>query len=335
MKYALGCAFNLPDMFMNLNLKRLDITCDECGKLIGDRHRDRLAQRIFKSCFKLVIEDIVKNNVTFWFPLNGIRCCNMHMARVQGKDFQRLRRAGKWRDVDFIKSFFTGYEIRLFLLGKRTPRVKTVYLNKLYRDQITVNTNNGKNYGDSKNDTYLKDYLKNIYKLYPKVPKRDIQIILKFGFKSLYLHNSYGGDTLIRDNDFWCYIGKLKKKPLDHFYYYIRKLTVKLRVLYKRKKIPWDGYYYFGLTDKQYQNYLSQRRKKYIHFYNVVMYKLYEECSINEFNRRYIFRIPYITYFNYKIFNKELVTNEAELYQEREILKFKDISVYDNKYEIL
>lgn len=72
--------------------------------------------------------------------------------------------------------------------------------------------------------------------------------ILNFSWKSLYLHNSYGGDTFITDKDIWCYIGYLKYDSIKHFLYYIKKLTVKLRVLYKRKKIPWDGYYYFALS---------------------------------------------------------------------------------------
>ena len=46
--------------------------------------------------------------------------------------------------------------------------------------------------------------------MYPDVPMHDIKKILQFGWKSLYLHNSYGGDTLIKDNDL------LSKKQLDN-----------------------------------------------------------------------------------------------------------------------
>jgi hypothetical protein len=41
----------------------------------------------------------------------------------------------------------------------------------------------------------VKDYYEDMYQLFPEVPKKDIQRILNFGFKTLYLHNSYGGDT--------------------------------------------------------------------------------------------------------------------------------------------
>ena len=41
------------------------------------------------------------------------------------------------------------------------------------------------------------------------------------------------------------------------FNYYARKMKIKLRIFYKRYKIEWDGYYYFDLTKKQYEDYLS------------------------------------------------------------------------------
>nr|DAD58237.1 MAG TPA: hypothetical protein [Bacteriophage sp.]DAM10009.1 MAG TPA: hypothetical protein [Caudoviricetes sp.]DAO31348.1 MAG TPA: hypothetical protein [Crassvirales sp.]DAK96704.1 MAG TPA: hypothetical protein [Bacteriophage sp.]DAO19116.1 MAG TPA: hypothetical protein [Caudoviricetes sp.] len=34
-------------------------------------------------------------------------------------------------------------------------------------------------------------------------------------------------------------------------------MRTKLRVMYKRKKIKWDGYYYFALTRPQYEAYLA------------------------------------------------------------------------------
>nr|DAR22777.1 MAG TPA: hypothetical protein [Caudoviricetes sp.] len=35
-----------------------------------------------------------------------------------------------------------------------------------------------------------------------------------FAWKSVYLHNSYGGDLLISNNSSWCYIGDLKSNAL-------------------------------------------------------------------------------------------------------------------------
>jgi hypothetical protein len=73
-----------------------------------------------------------------------------------------------------------------------------------------------------------------------------------YGIKQLYLINSYGGDTLVRKKDFWFYCGRLMNDSLKFFYYYKRKMSIKLKVLYKRKHVEWDGYYYFALNNKQY-----------------------------------------------------------------------------------
>ena len=188
--------------------------------------------------------------------------------------------------------------------------------------------------------TTIKDYYEEIYQRFPDVPKEDIRRILDYGWKSLYLKNSYGGDTLVSDNDLWCYIGKLKKDPLKHFQYYIRKLIIRLRVLYRRRKIEWDGYYYFGLSEFAYQKYLEQknkkgRPKKYFNYGKVFMYLLLDECKIAEHSSKYIFRIPYITKVNFKFYIPELITDKAELIITREPLKFKDILTYYNNYEII
>lgn len=339
-RYALGCAFTSDDILMNLPYKKLKITCKECYALIKDNHRNKLAKRIFRESLRLVIEDIIQNNITFWLPLTGNKKCNLHMKRISGSDFKNLRRGGKWKDLDIVNSMFSGYEIKFFMLGNRTPRSKTVYLNRLYRNQITARANQGMPYGDSKYDKTIKDYYEQLYSIFPQVPRIDIQKILTFAWKSLYLHNSYGGDTIITGNNFWCYIGNLKKNPLDHFHYYKKKLTVKLRVLYRRKKIEWDGYYYFALSDKQYQLYLSQknkkgRPKKHFDFGPVYLYQILDECRINEYYCRYIFRVPYISKINMKWFNPSLSSKEAELIIVREPLKFKDLLINDNEYAFL
>lgn len=339
-KYALGCAFNLEDILGNFPYKKLKITCKECANITGDNHRSSIVKKIFRYHVKLVIEDIISNNITYWLPLTGQKKCNIHMKMVRGDAFKNLRQAGKWEDIDILKSNFSGYQLSLFMLGNRTPRVKSIYLNKDYRDRISHNTNEGMQYGDSKYDKTLKDYLEQVYEAFPQVQKRDINTILVFSWKSLYLHNSYGGDTIIIDNGFWLYIGNLKKDPMDHFFYYIRKLTVKLRVLYRRKRKEWDGYYYFALSNTQYQHYLDQKKKKgrprkYFNFGTVYLYEILDECKINEYYKKYIFRIPYISKLKIKQFVRDLTSDKAELIITREPLKFKDISVDENEYIFL
>lgn len=339
-RYSLGHAFSTQDILYNFPYNKLLITCQECKQITGDMHRKALVSRIFKDSVRLVLDDIIDNNATFWLPLTGTVKCNIHMRRVRGEEFKNMRKGGKWSDVDILSSSFTGYELGMFMYGNRTPRRKTIYINKEYKDRITKNTNLGKSYGDSSNDKYIKDYYDIIFQKYPTVHKNDIKRILNFSWKSLYLHNSYGGDTLLIDNDLWMYIGMLQKDSLKHFLYYIKKLTVKLRVLYKRKNIEWDGYYYFALTDKQYNEYLAQKKergrpRKYFTFNKIYLYQILDECKIQEHEKRYIFKVPFISQIKLKWYSEKLVTDKAELIISRDPLKFKDILVYNNNYEFI
>ena len=186
----------------------------------------------------------------------------------------------------------------------------------------------------------IKDYYDQLYEMFPDVPKEDVRRACSYGWKCLYLYNSQGADTVIKDKSFWCYIGYLKKNPIDYFKYYIKKLAVKLRILYKRNHVKWDGYYYFALSDKQYEDYLSQinskgRKRKNFKFENVMLYQILDECKVLESGKKYIFKIPYIFKVGFKILVDKIITDKAQLIIEREPLKFKDILVSDNEYDLI
>ena len=41
---------------------------------------------------------------------------------------------------------------------------------------------------------YVNDYYEELYKMFPEVPKSDIKRIVNYGWKQIYLINSYGCD---------------------------------------------------------------------------------------------------------------------------------------------
>ena len=176
----------------------------------------------------------------------------------------------------------------------------------------------------------IQDYYEAICQEYPNIPESDIKRILNFGFKSLYLHNSYGGDVLINRKDFWFYTGQLTNDSLLWFNYYVKKLITKIRILYKRKKVEWDGYYYFALSAAQYTDYLNQKNKKgrprkKFTFNKVVLYKIYDECNIAEHAKVAIFKVP-MTYDNkLQYYYNEVTLSNIEIVLERNPLKLQDI----------
>ena len=186
----------------------------------------------------------------------------------------------------------------------------------------------------------INDYYDIMYSKFPDVPKDDIKKILNHGWKAFYQMNSVGADVSTADKDFWCYVGFFQKNSLKYFRYYIKKLVLKLRIMGKRTKVPWNGYYYFALSDSQYEAYKAQqnkrgRRRKEFQFGAVFLYEILDECKINEYYRKYIFRVPFITRLKQKYFIRDFTSSQAELILVREPLKFKDIIVYDNEYEFI
>lgn len=185
-----------------------------------------------------------------------------------------------------------------------------------------------------------KDYYQQMYEKYPTVPKEDIKRILNYGWRVFYLTNSAGGDVCIRDNTFWCYVGYLKKNTLQFFEYYKKKLAIKLRLLFKRKKKEWDGYYYFARSEQQFQEYKAQqkpkgRKKRWFTFENVFIYKIFEECNVAEGMKPYIFRVKLDKNYGFRNYFKSINLHDVEIFIQREPLKFKDVLISNNEYEIL
>ena len=59
----------------------------------------------------LVLLDIIKNNITFEFPMTGGYSASIYVKCFQDEDFRKLYSGGKFLGIDFIASEFKGYQI--------------------------------------------------------------------------------------------------------------------------------------------------------------------------------------------------------------------------------
>lgn len=184
-------------------------------------------------------------------------------------------------------------------------------------------------------------YLDTMKKLYPEVSKADLKRILNYGWRQFYLINSYGGDICTSDESgFWMYSGYLTKDSFKHFNRYRSKLIIRIRTLYKRKKFKWDGFYYFALSEEEYQKLQAQKKtrgrpRKSYNYGDVMLYKILDECKVKEFYKQYIFKVPYITDIGFKKKRENYITGEAELIIQRPPQKIKDILVENKIYDVL
>lgn len=145
MNYATGYALTVGNLFESFDVSRLKLSSKQCEKLLGNRHKERIVHDVFKYAVKLVIDDVIHKSVAFSLP-TGVKSCRLGMKRFRDMDFQKARRAGKWRDVDFLASNFTGYQMSLLLTSAGVIREKLIYLDTQNRDIITNYTNEGRQY---------------------------------------------------------------------------------------------------------------------------------------------------------------------------------------------
>lgn len=145
MNYAVGHSFNVDEMFMNFPYKKLKLTCEDCKRINGNKDRDALVKKIFRDSVKVILSDIIDNNVTFILPTNkGI--ADIHVRRTYGEGFKKARKRGKWKNVDFLSSNFSGNELVLSMKHNVFSKEKIIYVDKNLKSKITENTNNGMQY---------------------------------------------------------------------------------------------------------------------------------------------------------------------------------------------
>ena len=145
--YAMGHCFTGKDLFNNFPVNKLKMSKELCIVSYPDGSKRDLAASIFTRSVQMVVDDIINNNVDFKFPTLGQTQAYLRMKRTTGQNFKKAFKNGKWNDVDFLTSNFSGYQIVLDMESKkRTTRQKDIYLSPKNRDRITENTNLGKQY---------------------------------------------------------------------------------------------------------------------------------------------------------------------------------------------
>ena len=146
-KFAMGHTFSAKDIFHNFPINKLKMDYDTVKKIYSDGDKRSLSASIFTKGMQLIIEDIIENNVHFLLPTLGSTESYMYMKKTTGKDFKNAFKRGKWRDVDFLASNFTGYQLAMSVKStKRPEKEKLIYLGYKHKDRITELTNEGKRY---------------------------------------------------------------------------------------------------------------------------------------------------------------------------------------------
>lgn len=145
--FAIGWACNLNDIFVRFPYEK-------CKSLVKNFKTKQLRRQKIKQVFRegvqQILNDIIENNATFKIQGVGYQGGEIHMEAITGSEFERVRKNGKFKDVDFLESLFTGYQMYLYIHGKSDNflhrKKYPIYVNRFLRDKITKYTNEGKVY---------------------------------------------------------------------------------------------------------------------------------------------------------------------------------------------
>lgn len=162
----------------------------------------------------------------------------------------------------------------------------------------------------------IDDYVDKVAERFPTIPKKSIRRILEFGSRSFYAHTYYGCDVLLKSKYYTMYCGRIFSNNLDFYKYWLIKNKIKLRFKYSRKKPPYSGYYYFGMTEEEYKEYKKlltskTKRRKKLTFSNIYMFKMLEEAVLYRHNTRF-FKVAVKEEGQFKYFYKEFITRDYE-----------------------
>lgn len=162
----------------------------------------------------------------------------------------------------------------------------------------------------------LDDYMDTMKKKYPYIPEYELKRILEYGFNSFYLLNRSGADIQVHNGRYNAYCGKLFGDPHMWTLYLHLKWRIKFRLKYKFAQEVYNGMYYFGLSDAEWEFYQSQKtskRRNKIKFTNVKFYKIKEECFLDR-SKKHFFILYYPIDVGWHFIKEEITTRNFKYF---------------------
>lgn len=164
------------------------------------------------------------------------------------------------------------------------------------------------------------DYLDILKSKYPHISYQDLKRILEYGFYTFYMLNKKGADVQVSNRKYTAYCGRMFLNDNIRSLYNITKAKRKLRLLYKYSQEAYDGIYYFGLNDEEWEQYQSQivsKKQNKVKFLNLKLYKIKEECFLDK-SKTHFFMINYPIDIGWSFKKDELITKKFKHFADRD-----------------
>ena len=275
---------NTPEKIINKNWKWF---IDHYGW--NSSYEDALSNP-FKYCLSLIFNRIIDDKVRFKVPVSTEAYIDFEI--VTGNKFISQKQNGRFSEIDFIESDFTGYFINYYFKTKAYQKSMPIYLGGELKKKFLSGINSGIKYYTIK-DITLDDFIDDVHQKFNDLTRVEVSKLLHHGFRRMHSAIKFGCaiSLISRKHDLLAYIGSLSLVPEKQIKEYSVRRDRKLRKIEGWKKTPFDGYYYIGLSESLLKQWVEDNTKSraLTKFYNIIPRKIKEELYYKS-NHVYIFR---------------------------------------------
>lgn len=267
----------------------------------------------FRYCMGLILNRVIDERVRFKIPVNSEAYIDFEI--VEGDKFINHRQNGRFSEIDFIESDFTGYALNYYFKTKAYQKNIPIYLGGELKKKFLTGINSGIKYYTIK-DITINDFIDDVHQKFNLLTKAEIKRLLLHGFRRMHSAIKYGCAISIvstRNINCYAYIGKLTLIPDKQIKEYSLRRDRKLRRIEGWKQTPFDGYYYIGLNETGLDNWIKENKtsRSISKFTNIIPRKIKEELYYKS-KHIYIFRFKRKTFKGWSFWADELKVRDLE-----------------------
>ena len=296
---------NTSEKIINKKWKWLNDTYGWC-----DSYENAIAEP-FKYCLSLILNMVIHEQVRFKIPEQD---AYIDFEIVQGDKFIEQRQNGRFSEIDFVESDFTGYFLNYYFKSKAYQKVIPIYLGGKLKQDFLNGINSGIKYYTIK-DITLKEFIPLVQQKFNDFTNAEIRRVLLHGFRRMHSAIKFGCAISINSQRYkvLAYIGKLTLVPDRQIKEYSIRRDRKLRKIGGWKREPFDGYYYIGVNSTMMESWVSINKtsRTLVKFNNIIPRKLKEELYYKA-KTVYIFRYKRKTFKGWAFWADELKIRNLE-----------------------
>lgn len=177
------------------------------------------------------------------------------------------------------------------------------------------------------------DYIPQLKQHFPQYSEKEIKRLLLSMFTNIldFSRNNCKIYTRV-NNQFSVNIGTNLNTEKFFKYNYLQRLQKSLKLLYKKKRIVWDNYYYFALNDYIYK--YPRTGGGYI-LHDIILCKSLDFIETMNLQEAYLYKVKWDTDLGFCIHRKKMVVFKPQLIKFKPKTPFKDLMVSNRRYELL